>query len=272
MTLRAVFFDIGGVVVKSPLVAIFDYEKDLGLPPSYLNVQISRQGAQGAWARFERGELDPFTFYDLFGKELSDTVKGNQWYREHCEQRNIPCPPLPSAYSYVQIDGRELFGLMMRGGTYDMKVVEAIRTIKATGRWKVIALTNNYHRPFADLQAKDPELAKQEMEHLGWNYSGGPASDTLKGMFHDFVDSSEVGSRKPEPHFYLHACEKHGLKPSEVVFLDDLGVNLKTGKQLGMETIHVPIGKSEVALEKLQERLGVQLLEGAWTPKPSSKL
>ncbi|KAG8878230.1 hypothetical protein FRB97_002688 [Tulasnella sp. 331] len=268
MTLRAVFFDIGGVVVKSPLLAIFDFEKQLGLPPSYLNVQISRQGAQGAWARFERGEMDPFSFYEVWGKELSDTVKGNKWYREYCEQKKIPCPPLPSAYSYVKVDGRELFGLMMRGGTYDFKVVDAIRAIKATGRWKVIALTNNYHRPFDELLAKNPEVAKREMEFLGWNVSGGPASQDLKDMFDDFVDSSEVGSRKPEPPFYLHACEKHGLKPSEIIFLDDLGVNLKTGKELGMETIHVPIGKSEVALEKLQERLGIQLLD----PSPVSKL
>lgn len=83
----------------------------------------------------------------------------------------------------------------MRGGTYDFKVVDAIRTIKATGRWRVIALTNNYHRPFADLLAKDPEAAKREMEFLGWNESGGPASQELKDMFDDFVDSSEVGSR-----------------------------------------------------------------------------
>ncbi|KAG8847822.1 hypothetical protein FRB96_001410 [Tulasnella sp. 330] len=235
MTLRAVFFDIGGVVVKSPLLAIFDFEKQLGLPPSYLNVQISRQGAQGAWARFERGEMDPFSFYEVWGKELSDTVKGNKWYREYCEQK---------------------------------KILDAIRAIKATGRWKVIALTNNYHRPFDELLAKNPEVAKREMEFLGWNVSGGPASQDLKDMFDDFVDSSEVGSRKPEPPFYLHACEKHGLKPSEIIFLDDLGVNLKTGKELGMETIHVPIGKSEVALEKLQERLGIQLLD----PSPVSKL
>lgn len=51
------------------------------------------------------------------------------------------------------------------------------------------------------------------------------------------ADVTIMFDRKPERRFYLHACEKHGLKPSEVIFLDDLGVNLKTGKELGMETI-----------------------------------
>lgn len=30
--------------------------------------------------------------------------------------------------------------------------------------------------------------------------------------------------RKPEPEFYLYACEKNNVKPSECVFLDDLGM------------------------------------------------
>jgi len=45
-----------------------------------------------------------------------------------------------------------------------------------------------------------------------------------------------------------------------VVFLDDLGMNLKAASKLGMHTIHVPIGGSEGALRKLEAILGLALI------------
>lgn len=53
------------------------------------------------------------------------------------------------------------------------------------------------------------------------------------------VQSSEAGIRKPEPRFYEIACEQVGIAPGEAVFLDDLGVNLKPARALGMQTIKV---------------------------------
>lgn len=35
--LKAVFFDIGGVVVRSPLIAIAEYEKEQGMPKDWIN-------------------------------------------------------------------------------------------------------------------------------------------------------------------------------------------------------------------------------------------
>ncbi len=35
--LKAVFFDIGGVVVRSPLIAIAEYEKERGMPKNWIN-------------------------------------------------------------------------------------------------------------------------------------------------------------------------------------------------------------------------------------------
>ena len=35
------------------------------------------RGSQSAWAKFERGEVDLLTFYEEFGRELSDVVSGN---------------------------------------------------------------------------------------------------------------------------------------------------------------------------------------------------
>lgn len=47
------------------------------------------RGPQGAWQRFERGELPLFTFYEAFGRDLSDTVNGNIWYKSYCKRKGI---------------------------------------------------------------------------------------------------------------------------------------------------------------------------------------
>ena len=58
-------------------------------------------------------------------------------------------------------------------------------------------------------------------------------------LFDLVLQSRELGIRKPDPSFYLTACERLGVTPNEVVYLDDLGVNLKPARQLGMMTIKV---------------------------------
>ena len=58
-------------------------------------------------------------------------------------------------------------------------------------------------------------------------------------LFDHVVESSRVGVRKPDRRFYEIACEMSGVEPAEVVFLDDLGVNLKPAAAMGMTTIKV---------------------------------
>ena len=53
------------------------------------------------------------------------------------------------------------------------------------------------------------------------------------------VESSKIGVRKPEPAFYATACDLLGVDPTECVFLDDLGINLKPAREMGMTTIKV---------------------------------
>ena len=76
-------------------------------------------------------------------------------------------------------------------------------------------------------------------------------------MFDHVVESSKVGCRKPEPRFYEIACDLLGVEPSECVFLDDLGVNLKPAKAMGMTTIKV--GAAEPAIAELERVLGIDL-------------
>jgi putative hydrolase of the HAD superfamily len=53
------------------------------------------------------------------------------------------------------------------------------------------------------------------------------------------VESSVEGVRKPDPAIYHRACDRLGVAPDRCVFLDDLGVNLKPARAIGMTTIKV---------------------------------
>ena len=76
--------------------------------------------------------------------------------------------------------------------------------------------------------------------------------------FHHIVESSKVGCRKPEPRFYEIACETLNVAPTECVFLDDLGINLKPAAAMGMRTIKVV--DSHDALRELSRHLSLDLL------------
>jgi len=267
--LKAVLFDIGGVVVQSPLLAIREYEIEHGIPINYINCLITGWGSQGAWQKFERGQIPLFPFYEQFSQELSDVDNGNKWYVEYCDKKKIACPELPQR---LHIDGREPFGRMMRiGQKVDKYVYEAILRIKVAKYWRLIALTNNYSKidaTFLGIDSRHLErypgvTLESELRFLGWERGAVPPH--IRQLFDDFVDSSEVGMRKPEHRFYLLACERNHIQPHEAVFLDDLGPNLKTAQELGMETIHVPIGGTVTALRTLGDKLGINLTEGSET-------
>ena len=71
------------------------------------------------------------------------------------------------------------------------------------------------------------------------------------GRFELVLESCRVGTRKPEPEFFRLACEKMQVAPEEVIFLDDLGINLKPARAMGMTTIKVV--STEQALETLSQ-------------------
>jgi putative hydrolase of the HAD superfamily len=84
-----------------------------------------------------------------------------------------------------------------------------------------------------------------------------PDIDEVLGLFDVIVESSKVGVRKPERRFYEIACEQLGVDAADCVFLDDLGVNLKPARDMGMTTIKV--ASAEQAIAELETVLGVSL-------------
>jgi putative hydrolase of the HAD superfamily len=67
---KAVIFDLGGVVLDSPLHAIALFEERFGIAPGTVNQTVVASGANGAWARHERGEVDRATFLAAFRSEF----------------------------------------------------------------------------------------------------------------------------------------------------------------------------------------------------------
>jgi putative hydrolase of the HAD superfamily len=70
----------------------------------------------------------------------------------------------------------------------------------------------------------------------------------VMALFDVVFESSVIGARKPEPRYYRLALEQMGIDAREAVYLDDLGINLKPARALGMTTIKV-----ESAAQALQE-------------------
>ncbi len=77
------------------------------------------------------------------------------------------------------------------------------------------------------------------------------------GLFDELIESSVEGCRKPEPRIYEIACERLGVEPAACVFLDDLGINLKPARAMGMTTIKVV--HPDEAIADLESVLGIPL-------------
>ena len=77
----------------------------------------------------------------------------------------------------------------------------------------------------------------------------------VMALFEHVIESSEVGIRKPDPRIYELACERLGVAPDKTVYLDDLGINLKPARALGMQTIKV-VSESQ-AIADLEAILGI---------------
>jgi putative hydrolase of the HAD superfamily len=79
----------------------------------------------------------------------------------------------------------------------------------------------------------------------------------VMAKFDHVVESSRVGVRKPERRFYEIACSLVGASPEQCVFLDDLGINLKPAREMGMATIKVVT--ADQAITDLEALLAIHL-------------
>ena len=150
----------------------------------------------------------------------------NAWAQLECSQVSLKEFDIlfaeESELAGHRIPGTEVLSLL--SGEVRPEMVRALKLIKS--QYKLACLTNNMK---------------------GAGEGPGMVNDTTRAaeiaeimaVFDFVVQSSVVGFRKPDPRFYQLACEQASIEPHEAVFLDDLGVNLKPARAMGMTTIKV---------------------------------
>ena len=117
MPIRAVVFDLGGVVLGSPLHAIAAYERENGIAENFVNRVVAESAPDGAWSRLERGEIEMAQFVTDFEAE--------------CEAAGS------------QIDASAMFAAMAGEAQPRPVMLAAIERIRDRGL-TTAALTNNW--------------------------------------------------------------------------------------------------------------------------------
>jgi putative hydrolase of the HAD superfamily len=195
MPLEAVIFDFGGVITSSPFEAFTRFEEQNHLPKDFIRMVNAANPDDGAWALFERAEIDAQRFDDLFAAESAS--------RGH------------------EVRGAQVIALL--SGDLRPRMVAALEACRAA--FKVGCITNNVP---AGLGAGMSDSAVRAR-----------AIAAVLARFHHVLESSKIGIRKPDPRIYALMCEALDVAPERCLFLDDLGVNLKPARAMGMATIKV---------------------------------
>ena len=213
-SIKAVFWDFGGVITTSPFDSFNLYEEKHGLEKDFIRRVNSTNPDSNAWAKLERNQIDLSEFNDLFLNEST----------------NLGYP----------IQGVDVIGLLQ--GQIRPEMIEALEAIK--GNLIQACLTNNIVSP-------ETQPSDQNVSIAGKN-------EEIMNLFDFVIASSEQNVRKPDPAFYDLALNHAGIKAEEAVFLDDLGINLKPARELGMYTIKVT--NAHEALKELNAVLPINII------------
>jgi len=120
-----------------------------------------------------------------------------------------------------RVPGRAVIALL--SGDVRPRMVNVLDQCKQ--HFQVACITNNVK------SGRGPGMASDEQR--------ANAVRSVMERFDLVVESSIEGIRKPDPRIYQLTCERLAVDPRQAVFLDDLGVNLKPARALGMRTIKV---------------------------------
>ncbi len=136
------------------------------------------------------------------------------------------------------IPGKAVIALL--AGDVRPRMVEVLKRCKMD--YRVACITNNVKAGQGPTMADSSERAAAVLD--------------VMALFEHVIESSKVGIRKPDPRIYELACERLGVQPAETVYLDDLGINLKPARALGMQTIKV-VSEAQ-AIADLEGVLGIR--------------
>lgn len=136
----------------------------------------------------------------------------------------------------AEIRGRDVLPLLY--GELRPEMVEALRRLKA--KFKTGCITNNLPANSVGSQGGRSLYVAEVM-----------------ALFDHIIESAKIGLRKPDPRIYRMMTEALGVDPKACVYLDDLGVNLKPAREIGMTTIKV--FDAPQAIAELEAATGLSL-------------
>ncbi|MAL77577.1 MAG: HAD family hydrolase [Sneathiella sp.] len=175
-----------------------------------------------AFARYESERGLPENFVRTINSTNPDT---NAWARfERSEVTLDEFDTLFEAESAAlghPVSGKDIVRLL--GGDIRPNMVNALKICRE--KYICTCLTNNV------AAGKGPGMTRDAAAQAD--------VQKVMGLFGEVIESSKIGLRKPDPRIYEYACGQMGVKPEEVVYLDDLGINLKPAAAMGMTTIKV---------------------------------
>ncbi|MCK1589782.1 HAD-IA family hydrolase [Bradyrhizobium sp. 169] len=126
----------------------------------------------------------------------------------------------------AEVRGRDVLPLLQ--GDLRPEMVEALKRIKA--QFKTGCITNNLPaNAIGSMTGRSLYVAE------------------VMVLFDHVIESAKIGLRKPDPRIYQLMVETLKVDPKNCVYLDDLGVNLKPAREMGMTTIKVTSGAQAIA-------------------------
>jgi putative hydrolase of the HAD superfamily len=136
----------------------------------------------------------------------------------------------------AEVRGRDVLPLLQ--GELRPEMVEALKRIKA--RFKTGCITNNLPaNAIGSVSGRSLYVAE------------------VMALFDHVIESAKIGLRKPDPRIYRLMVDTLEVEPARCVYLDDLGVNLKPAREMGMTTIKVVNGSQ--AITELEAATGLKL-------------
>ena len=140
-----------------------------------------------------------------------------------------------------RIAGADILPLI--AGTIRPAMVEALRIISET--LKTGCITNNF-KAISTLQTQDSKLSFASLYKRD-----------IMNLFDHVIESALVGIRKPDPAIYKMMIEALDVDPERCIYLDDLGINLKPARAMGMQTIKV--SDPSASIDQLSSLLQIDL-------------
>jgi putative hydrolase of the HAD superfamily len=187
MTIKAIIFDLGGVIVDLDFSNFYNkiiLQSPLNKPQTPIMMEFFRQSDI-----YHQGNMSDDEFYQLACELLQVCI----------------------------LDKAEFFNAfnsIISG--YNPDMVELLKRLKNSNRFKIIALSN--------------------VNSSHWNYLKNKNWEFFK-YFDELVLSHEIHLTKPDYKFFNYAIEKAGCDREEILFIDDGLNNVRAAKELGIKAI-----------------------------------